>query len=525
MTERVSTCCTKINQMWVTVIMVFLCLFCSYNVRVCPSIAITQMVIQHEESLNDTIGAGQCPDYNLVDAPPPTSSNTTLNSTTPTFAEHPNIGEGGVYDWDEAIQGIILSSFFWGYVLTHIPAGMLADRFGAKRILGISTFVSGLFTLLIPAALKMGGGASVLICFRIVTGLAQGFAYPALNVMLSGWVPAKHKSTVAAIVYAGAPLGTVAAMGTSGPLLAYFAPDRIGWEIVYYLFGSMSLLWCLVWFPLCYDEPLEHPFMDEQEAKNLSAELSAHKHKKPPQVPWRHIIRSKPVWALVAASVGHGWGFLTMVNDMPKYMKSVMRFPIGHNGLLSAVPYFGMAISSIMWAKFADFLEYNNYMSRTKIHKLGNTVATIGPAICTIVAAQSGCNRVVSVSALIVGVTCMGAALPSIKINVIDLSPNYSGFIMALANGLTGVTGMLAPYVVGLLTPNQSAEEWSRVFYTISAVLTITNSIYVMWGSAEVQFWNEPGFHLKEKIEREKAEAAEAAKESVELLQMQSEIV
>lgn len=33
-------------------------------------------------------------------------------------------------------MGLLLSAFFWTYTLCNIPAGRLADRFGAKKVLG-----------------------------------------------------------------------------------------------------------------------------------------------------------------------------------------------------------------------------------------------------------------------------------------------------------------------------------------------------------------------------------------------------
>ena len=76
-----------------------------------------------------------------------------------------------LFDWDERTQGLILSSFFWGYVCTHIPGGMLADKFGGKYTLGIGIFGTSIFTMLVPAAAKAGAGW--LIVTRIVTGFGE----------------------------------------------------------------------------------------------------------------------------------------------------------------------------------------------------------------------------------------------------------------------------------------------------------------------------------------------------------------
>ena len=58
-------------------------------------------------------------------------NNTTDNDTTT-----------GQFQWDEAQQGIILGMFFYGYVLTQVPGGRLAEVIGnrcIKSVIGISS--------------------------------------------------------------------------------------------------------------------------------------------------------------------------------------------------------------------------------------------------------------------------------------------------------------------------------------------------------------------------------------------------
>lgn len=50
----------------------------------------------------------------------------------------------------------------------------------------------------------------------------------------------------------------------------------------------------------------------------------------------------------------------------------------------------------------------------------------------------------------------MGAFYPGMKVNALDLSSNYAGTIMAIVNGIGAITGIIAPYLVGLLTPDVS---------------------------------------------------------------------
>lgn len=53
----------------------------------------------------------------------------------------------------------------------------------------------------------------------------------------------------------------------------------------------------------------------------------------------------------------------------------------------------------------------------------------------------------------------MGTFYPGMKVNPLDLSPNYAGSIMAVTNGIGALTGVAAPSFVGLMTPNVSYQK------------------------------------------------------------------
>src|SRR4029453_6953942 len=54
--------------------------------------------------------------------------------------------------WDPAVTGTILSAFFVGYLLTQLPGGWLADRFGGKSVVGFAVAWWSLATFLTPFA-------------------------------------------------------------------------------------------------------------------------------------------------------------------------------------------------------------------------------------------------------------------------------------------------------------------------------------------------------------------------------------
>lgn len=68
--------------------------------------------------------------------------------------------DGSRYDWSQKQQGIILSSFYWGYIITQLPGGVLAQRFGGKHVLTLGLFFTAICTMLTPLCVQYGKIAS-----------------------------------------------------------------------------------------------------------------------------------------------------------------------------------------------------------------------------------------------------------------------------------------------------------------------------------------------------------------------------
>lgn len=85
--------------------------------------------------------------------------------------------------------------------------------------------------------------------------------------------------------------------------------------------------------------------------------------------------------------------------------------------------------------------------------------AATGPALGIIAASYSYCNRVAVITSFTVGMGLMGAFVPSLKVNPLDLSPNFAGSLMAFVGGIGAISGIFAPYVAGVLITNVNILE------------------------------------------------------------------
>lgn len=76
----------------------------------------------------------------------------------------------------------------------------------------------------------------------------------------------------------------------------------------------------------------------------------------------------------------------------------------------------------------------------------------------TLAASYAGCDKIKVVALFTVGMATMGFFYSSMKVNVMDLSPNYAGPAMAMVNGVGAVAGIVSPPLIGYLIPNVIKE-------------------------------------------------------------------
>lgn len=105
------------------------------------------------------------------------------------------------YGWSQTTIGLIQSAFFYGYVLTQIPGGYLADKYGGKQVLSFGVVSWSLMTLLTPFAASTNLG--VLLASRALLGIGEGVAMPAMNQIVSQWVPKVERGRSLSLIYSG----------------------------------------------------------------------------------------------------------------------------------------------------------------------------------------------------------------------------------------------------------------------------------------------------------------------------------
>ncbi|KAG6784781.1 hypothetical protein POTOM_010489 [Populus tomentosa] len=300
------------------------------------------------------------------------------------------------FNWNSATVGLIQSSFFWGYLLTQIFGGIWADKIGGKLVLGFGVVWWSIATVLTPIAAKIG--LPFLLIMRALMGMArifilmviyfvvQGVAMPAMNNILSKWIPVSERSRSLALVYSGMYLGSVTGLAIS-PILIH----KFGWPSVFYSFGSLGSIWFALWIKkasqcffqlfsvgnsnymferaqlvMAYSSPKEDPELSPRERKLI---LGSSVSKEPVSViPWKLILSKAPVWALIISHFCHNWGTFVLLTWMPTYYNqssqqikncfhTSFEIHLTESGLLCVLPWLTMAVFANVGGWIADTCE------------------------------------------------------------------------------------------------------------------------------------------------------------------------
>ncbi|XP_055854515.1 sialin [Episyrphus balteatus] len=417
---------------------------------------------------------------------PVLNGTSTSNLTTPASNVSPAEVEDEKFAWDSYQQNFVLGSFFWGYILTELPGGRLAELIGGRRVFGHSMLWASLLTLFTPIAAHIDYVA--LIVVRVVLGFMLGASWPAIHPVAAVWIPPMDRSKFMSNMMASS-LGAAITM----PICGFFI-SSFGWASVFYLTGAVGLIWSICWFLFVFDTPATHPRISPEERREIEEAIgSSTSKKRPSHVPWGQLLTSSAVWAII---ITHGlsvFGFFTVINQLPTYMHDILNFNIKKNGLFSSLPYLGKYVMAVGSSYLADFLRQKGTLSTTATRKVFTVFALFTPGLLMVFQVYLGDVAGWSVAIFTLALFFHGAVTAGYLGNGLDIAPNFSGTIFGMANTLSSFGGFLSTWMVGALTyHDKTYHQWQIVFWVLAATYMSGAIVFVVMGTGELQSWNNP---------------------------------
>src|ERR1700737_2732937 len=155
--------------------------------------------------------------------------------------------------------GYLSSAFSWTYAAMQVPAGILLDRLGVRRVGRIGTFLWGAASF--GAALSSGLGSFV--AARFLLGVAESPTFPSNAKALGYWFPDQERSLATAITDAAAKFSSVVGVPFLGILLLHF-----GWRWSFAATGFISLFYFALFYRV-YRNPGEDQGLSPEEREYI----------------------------------------------------------------------------------------------------------------------------------------------------------------------------------------------------------------------------------------------------------------
>lgn len=232
------------------------------------------------------------------------------------------------YSLSSADVGLLTGTYFFAYLILQIPAGILGDRIGMKRVLVWTYAVAVLGT--IGLALSVGNFTAMLVCMA-VHGLGAGGFYPSAFGMVMKRTEPARRAFCSALIGVGMAFGLLTGMTVGGSVYEMVQNIQVPLLMV-------SLPTLIIWF-------LFYRYLPETEK---SPAVAAGRY-------WA-ILLDPDLLRINLATFTALYGFWVAVTWGPTFLKIERGFSLGAAGFFTGLIAISGMPASIVWGRLADRL-------------------------------------------------------------------------------------------------------------------------------------------------------------------------
>ncbi len=370
-----------------------------------------------------------------------------------------------------AVQGVLLSSFFWTYALFQIPSGWLLDRFGPRLIYPIAVGWWSVWTAL--TAFAHGVGSVVL--FRLGLGIGEAPVQPANVKVVSRWFPRRERAFASSLFDMGQQIGTA----LSVPVVTALAVFG-GWRLAFVVIGVVGLLWIIGWL-VVYRDPEQHPRLSSAELAHIRSdqgEMTAEQAAGAP-VSWRRLLRDNQVWALTVGYVFRSFSGAFFLTWYPSYLLDDRGFSEAEFGMVGAVPAVIAIGSTVLGGIVSDRMLAAGVS--TNLARKIPIVTGLGLSACIGFAPFIESNLVLMIVLTVSSAahSFAGAAILSLPAEVAS-SPRMVGSIAGFQNFGSQLGNLASPIVIGLFLTFGNGSYVGPLLGAAACCL-VSASVYLFW--------------------------------------------
>jgi ACS family glucarate transporter-like MFS transporter len=371
--------------------------------------------------------------------------------------------------------GYLFSGFSWAYVLGQLPSGGLLDRFGSKRVYGISIVVWSVCALLTGFAGYLGASLafSAVFLLRLISGFAQAPVFPGNGRIVASWFPTRERGRASAIFNASQYF----ALMIFAPIFGWIVHVS-GWRTCFWFMGLLGFGFAAIWFTNVF-AVTDHPRISKSEIALIETGGGL------VYADGASTTSNPLTWSAVKMLLGHRmlvgiylgqycittltWFFLTW---FPIYLAQAHHMSILKVGFASALPALCGGIGGVLGGVVSDkLLRRGRSLSfARKLPIMTGMALSVTMIACNYVHTQSLMLLIMSVSFFGKGFGALGWTVVS------DTSPKgMVGLNGSLFNLIGNMAGITTPIIIGYLVEKTGSFNEVLIFVGVTALLAIVS--------------------------------------------------
>lgn len=356
--------------------------------------------------------------------------------------------------------GMLASVFAAGYALMQVPAGIMAEKFGPKKMLTFALVWWSAFTILTGVVRNHG----LLYTMRFLFGVGEGPMYPSNAVFNTYWFAKSEKGRASSALLAGSYFGPVIA-----PFVTIAIYQAFGWEAVFFIFGAIGIIIAALWVIIAKDLPEHHKMVNEAEKAYIMENRDVVQTTKK-SAPWGLFFKRFSFFAIAGQYFVVQFVITLFLIWLPTYLQEEYHVVLKDMKFLAAAPWLIMFILIMAGGSISDAIIARGH-SRFKARALIAIFGFIVFSISLFLSVQTD-DMIMNLIYLSLCLGGVGLSMGMSWASATDLGRNFSGTVSGWMNLWGNVGAFLSPMLGGYLVQHYG---WDTTFYLmiIPAVVAI----------------------------------------------------
>lgn len=336
-------------------------------------------------------------------------------------------------------MGIVMSAFFWSYMIFQIPSGWLADKVGHRISMALAVGWWSVATAITGFARGFGS----LIGLRLLLGVGEAGAQPSNSGIAARWFPDQERGRISAFYDTGTKVGTAICM----PLIVWIV-SHWGWRVSFAVSGLLGIFWVIIWI-WYYNDPEKQRYVNKEELHYIRNNQRKHEtvHGEQP-MKWYELLKYRNIWAICLGFFALNYTIYFFITWFPTYLEKERGMAAMTMGFTAMIPPLCGIVGELFGGWLTDHLYYKAKKSLTFSRKFILVIGMLlGSVICL-----AGFTKSTTVAVALLSLSYAGVAFaaPGLWSMPGDIAPqNMSSTMGGLQNTAGNIGGVLAPIITG----------------------------------------------------------------------------